>query len=166
MFRNRHRLTNLVPPVSAFVMSVKNNKGKTKGKWGFWGVCARSSFMGKKKKIIVAAGVYPCLYPCPYLQRRFHRRFQNSATTCQTSPRRRVIPQFEPWDHRHAEAKADRAHRIVPATRPLRPTRLEKQTEPGHRRTNDDDDDDRRSENHLCEKRCRPRYHSRRVESA
>ena len=130
------------------------------GSLGF--VLERHSGGQRKKKFIVAAGVYPC--PCPYLHRRFHRRFQNSATTCQTSPRRRVIPQSEPWDHRHAVAKADRAHQTVPAIRPLSRTRLEKQTGPGHRPTNhgDDGDGDRRSEIHLCEKRCRPRCHSRR----
>ena len=122
----------------------------------------------KKRKIIVAADVYPCPCPCPYLRRRCHRRYRNSATTCQTSPRRRVIPQSEPWDRRHAAAKAGRARRTVPATRPSSPTRLEKQIGPGHRRTNhgDGDDDDRRSEIQLCEKRCRPRCHSRRVGSA
>ena len=174
MFRNRHSSPEsfLLSNTYSFVL-VKmeiSTREKKKERMKGWGLCARSSFTGKKKQkeIIVAAGVYPCPYPSPYLQRRFHRRFRNSATTCQTSPRRRVIPQFAPWDRRHAEAKVDRAHQTVQATRPLSLTRLEKQIGPGHRRMNhgDGDDDDRKSEVHFCEKRCRPRYHSRRAESA
>ncbi len=113
-------------------------------------------------EIIVSACVYPC--PCPYLHHHFRRLVQNSVVTSQKIPRRQVGPQYEPLGRRHFEARVDHARRNVPVIQLLSLIQLEKKIWVDHRWMNDGDDDDG-NEIYLYEKRSRPRYHSRRVES-